>query len=240
MAEEQWLIEEVKPLDEEAVARIARGLPPRDVEGDWRGALYTPTLAVYLQDIIVHDTRKWFGEADIRLDALVVSGYGQEVNPQSFYMPGTFRFSRVRDGDRLNTGDEGLTVFHGKAAHFLDIFIMASRDRKDAEDLAGLLAGQLQSDQMKGALGTLLGLTIAAPQVNAVTAAIGAAAVLGNFVYQVLRNTTGATIGLYRGSLLQHRDLFGIGPHPKEGSYRVNDLSFRYEVLLEEEALPRE
>jgi hypothetical protein len=46
MADERWLIEEAKPLDEDAVAQIARGLPPRDVEGGWRGALDTPTLAV--------------------------------------------------------------------------------------------------------------------------------------------------------------------------------------------------
>ena len=75
-----------------------------------------------------------------------------------------------------------------------------------------------------------------APQVAAVTAAIGAAGVLGDFAYRLLRAATGNTIGLYRNSHLQYRDGFGVGPHPNQGTFRVNDLSFRYEIARESAA----
>jgi hypothetical protein len=64
-----------------------------------------------------------------------------------------------------------------------------------------------------------------------VTAAIGAAITIGNFAYEVLRQVTGATVGLYRASWLQERDRFGLGRHPESGSYRVKDLEFWYEIV---------
>ena len=167
-----------------------------------------------------------------------MTGYGQAEAPQTFYRLKTAPFSRVRDGDRLPIGEGGLLVFHGPVSHFIDIFIMVSRDRKDTDDLATLLAARLQSEEVKGAVGALMGLAVTAPPLATVTAAIGAAAVLGEFAYRVLRSATGATIGLYRNSHLQHRDGFGIGPHPAppRRSYWTNDLSFRYEIALEEES----
>jgi hypothetical protein len=110
-----------------------------------------------------------------------------------------------------------------------------SRDRRDSADLATLLGGSLQSDEVRGALSGLVGLAVAAPHVAAVVAAIGAAGVLGDLAYRVLRTATGSTIGLYRNSHLQHRDGFGIGPHPgpQQETFRANDLSFRYQISLE-------
>jgi hypothetical protein len=192
-----------------------------------------PYLAVRVHDIIVHSNKKWFGESDIRLDALVIHGQGKADNPESFYMPGTFRFSRVADGERLPTGEAGLLIFYGKPLHFLDIFIMVSRDRRDSDDLTTLLSKQLQSGEAKGAIGSLLGLAVSTPQVATVTAAVGAAAVVGNFAYQILRKTTGSTIGLYHTSWLQYRDEFGIGRHHKENSYREKDFSFWYEITID-------
>jgi hypothetical protein len=151
-------------------------------------------------------------------------------------MPKTASFARVSDGDRLPIGAGRLLVFHGRVSHFLDVLIMVSRDRKDTEDLASLLAGKLGSKEVQAAVGALLGLAVAAPPVAAVTAAMSAAAVLGDFAYRLLRSVTGTTIGLYRNSHLQFRDGFGIGPHPGPGDrcYQVKDLSFRYEIALEE------
>jgi hypothetical protein len=198
-----------------------------------------PTLAMSLHDVIVHDTRKWFGEADIRIDALVVTGYGDEADPQSFYMSKTQTFPRVRDGDHLPIGDGGLLLFYGPASHFVVPMVLVSRDRRDSEALSALLASRLGSTEVKGAVAALVGLAVAAPPVAAVTAAMSAAAVLGDFVYRLLSEVTGATIGLYRNSHLQYRDGFGIGRHPPPPPdlFRVNDLSFRYEIALEEESV---
>ena len=231
----EWLIDESKSLTPVHIEDIDRELAVFGSAA--RGGQEVPMLAVSLHDITIRDNKKWFGEADIRIDVLVITGHGQDNDPQSYYMPKTASFSRVSDGDTLPIGEGGLLVFHGQASHFLDIFIMVSRDRMDADNLANLLQSHLQSDEIKGAAGELLGLAVAAPQIAAVTAAIGAAAALGDFAYRLLRNATGTTIGLYRNSHLQFRDGFGVGPHPGQGQncFLVKDLSFRYEIALEED-----
>ena len=228
-----WLIDEAKPLNDGALRQMERELPT-DRKGTVRGAQMAPHLAVRVQDLIIHDTKKWFGEADIRLDALVVHGHGTKGKPESFYMPQTFRFPRISDGDRLPTGETGLLIFYGQPLYFLDIFITVSRDRKDSDALATLLTQQLQTEELQGALGALLGLAVTAPQVTMVTAAIGAAAILGGFAYQILRQATGNTVGLYHNSWVQYRDRFGLGRHPEIGMYKVKDLSFWYEIVLDQ------
>ncbi|MBD2414785.1 hypothetical protein FACHB389_31690 [Nostoc calcicola FACHB-389] len=235
MIEQRWLIDEATPPDAAAIEQIERELGYNQRGG--RESAVQPqavNLAVRLQDIMIWDTKKWFGDADIRLDALVVHGYATKVEPANFYMPQTFRFPGIQKRDRLPTGENGLLIFYGQALHFLDIFITVSRDRKDSENLAQLLSKQLNSPEIQGALGTLLGLAVAAPQVSAVTAAIGSAAIVGDLAYQVLRKATGDTIGLYRNSYLQYRDGFGIGRQPKQDSYHVRDLSFWYEIIQDE------
>ena len=226
--ETKWLINETLPVSKEELEKI----------GDYdRGAKKSYQLAVTLKDIIIHDNKKWFGEADIRLDALVVTGYGQKDDPLSFYMPKTASFPSVKDGELLPIGEGGLLIFHGEARHFLDIRIMVSRDCKDADNLASLMKGSLTSNEVKGAVGSLLGLAaVAAPQI-AVTAGISGAAVLGDFAYRVLRKITGSTIGFYCNSHRQYSDNFGIGPHPgpPRNSYRAKDLSFRYDITLEQD-----
>jgi hypothetical protein len=58
------------PIDEPAEAQLAEALAWPNV-GPARAA---PNLAVRLQDVVIHDAGKWFGGAEIRLDALVVHG----------------------------------------------------------------------------------------------------------------------------------------------------------------------
>jgi len=231
----EWLIDETLPISVSEYKQLGEELGKRNLT---RGARQQPCqLAVTLKDIIIYDNKKWFGEADIRLDAFVVTGYGRKDEPGSFYRTETETFPRVEDGERLPIGDGGLQIFHGEAQHFLDIRIMVSRDRKDTDSLASLLKRSLQSEEMTGALGSLMGLAMAAPQAAAVAAAVGGAAVLGEFAYSVLREATGKTIGFYRNSHRQYSDNFGIGAHPgpPPDCYRAKDLSFRYDITLEED-----
>jgi hypothetical protein len=235
MTQQEWLIDEAVPPNTVAIEQIERELNSNQQGG--RESFSQPqaiTLAVRLQDIMIWDTKKWFGDADIRLDALVVHGNATQGDSTSAYVPKTFRFPGIQDQDRLPTGENGLLIFYGNALHFLDIFITVSRDRKDTDDLATLLSQQLQSTELQGAVGTLVGLAVASPQVSTITTAIGGASILGNVAYQVLSKVTGNTIGLYRTSWLQYKDGFGIGRHPQVGSHKVRDLSFWYEIIREE------
>lgn len=235
MTQQQWLIDEAVPPDTVIIEQIERELNSNQRGG--RESFSQPqaiTLAVRLQDIMIWDTKKWFGDADIRLDALVVHGNATQGDSTSAYVPKTFRFPAIKDQDRLPTGENGLLIFYGNALHFLDIFITVSRDRKDTDDLATLLSQQLQSTELQGAVGTLVGLAVASPQVSTITTAIGGASILGNVAYQVLSKVTGNTIGIYRTSWLQYKDGFGIGRHPQVGSHKVRDLSFWYEIIREE------
>jgi hypothetical protein len=144
-----WLIDETRPLTDAQIDQLDRELADGQPGSRGAGDADNPTLAVSVHDVVVHDTRKWFGEADIRLDALVVTGYAKDSDPGSFYMPKTANFARIRNDDALQLGPGGLLVFHGRAAHFLDLFVLVSRDQKDSADLATLLKSSLQSDEMR-------------------------------------------------------------------------------------------
>jgi hypothetical protein len=232
MPKPSFLIDERKPL----VAADQRRLREKLVDAGpgTRSVHFRPTLAISLHDVVIHDNRKWFGGADLRLDALVVTGYGELGEPKSFYMPKTASFPGVKDGERLAIGEGGLLLFHGLASHFLALMIMVSRNRKDTDDLAELLSAKLQTDQAQSAVGTLMQL-VAGASATVVGAAMGAAGVLGEVAYRALRSANGDTIGLYRNTHLEHRDRFGIGHHPDppRREYRAQDLSFRYEIHQE-------
>src|SRR6185503_6450845 len=118
-----WLIDETRALTDTQIDQLDRELAD---SGAARGAagITQPTLAVSIHDVVIHNNRKWFGEADVRLDALVVTGYGSENDPASFYMPKTATFSRIKDSDSLQIGSGGLLAFHGRVAHFVNLFLM--------------------------------------------------------------------------------------------------------------------
>lgn len=232
-----WLLNITQPLTPNDLDEMDRELAVAGTVA--RASQERPTLAVSLHDIAILDNNKWFGEADIRIDALVITGQGKTGDPHSFYMPKTTSFSRVRDGDFIPLGSGGLLAYYGPVLHFLDIFVMVSRDRKDMDSLASLLHDNLQSDELNGGIEGMLGLAVATPQVAAIMTAIKSATIIGDFAYQILRKVSGTTIGLFRSSHLQYRDGFGIGPHPGPGKecFLVKDLSFRYVISSEDDRL---
>jgi hypothetical protein len=222
----EWLIDETaSPSDTELADMAARDQPRLRGRG---GA----NLAVRLNDVVVHDTRKWFGGAELRLDAIVVHGPG-DPDDRDFYQPSTLRFRGIRDGDRLPIEAPGLLTFYGRPRHFVDVSIVMSRDRQDSEDLRSLIAENATSEGWQQGAAALLGLAVAAPQAAAIAGALSGAALMANFAADLLAKMTGDTIGVYRASFLQHRDRFGLGRHPAEGSYRQRDLSFWFEIVLD-------
>jgi hypothetical protein len=226
----EWLIDRTRPLAETDIDDIDRELAGAGFRSRG-GRRRSVPFAVTLHDMTIFDNKRWFGgEANIRLDALVVTGYGDPSKPNSFYMPKTTTFSRVGDGDTLPIGPGGLLMFHGPGSHFLDVSILVSRDRKDTKDLADLIAGTMGSAETAKSFSALLGLAVAAPQVAVVTGAIEAASKLADTAFRVLQAATGNTIGLYHNCHLEYRDGFGIGRHPGPGTYRVKDMSFWYEI----------
>jgi hypothetical protein len=232
---DDWLVTEESPLSAGVVAEIERETPAM-LDNVTRGAGDVPRLAVLLRNVICHDVLKLFGGAEVRLDALVVHGRGTGDDPSSFYMPGTFRFSDIRDHQSLPIDpDHGLLIFNGQPMHFLDVFVIASRDRKETDDLSSLLREKLTDDATKTATSALLGLAVAVPTAAVVTGAIAAAATLGDLAYQVVKGVSDKTIGMYRGSFLQFRDGFGVGRHPAgTTTFQENSLEFWYETVLDE------
>lgn len=220
-------------LVEEGLSPGADHLPAIDADLQARTRGRASTYGVTVHDVVVHDNRKWFGEADVRIDALVVHGYPKDENPDSCYKPGTFRFSRVLDGDALPIGESGLLLFLGIPHHFLDVFITVARDTKDSDDLANLLQKATDSEEYKTALSGFRQLMSANPTAAMISAGLEASMAVGNLAYRILRKVSSSTIGLYRASWLQHRDQFGEGRHPETGAHRVKDLSFSLEITRE-------
>jgi hypothetical protein len=224
----QWLFDETPRVTS---AEVEASFPAADIR--LRSGSRS-NLAVLLNDLVVHETKKLFGGAEVRLDAIVVhgpeAGSGEDGG---FYEPATFRFSGVRDGDRLPVESPGLLVFYGRPRHFLDISVVMSRDRKDSADLGALIADRLNSSEWQQAAGTVLGLAVAAPPAAAILAGVGAAAVIGNVAAEILRQATGNSIGVYRTSYLQYLHRFGLGRHPEQDQYHHKGLSFWYEIVAD-------
>ena len=186
-------------------------------------------LAVFLKPLVVLNTQKWFGEAELRLDALVVHG-GSEG---ALYHPQTFRFPRVVDRDDLAGTENGLLVYLGKPAHFIGISLMLARDSTDSADLAQLLAAGAASKEFTDATSALSALALPSPHAAALQAGLGAALALGDFAYKLVRQISPSCLGLYRASWLAGKDRFGVGRHPRQGAHRVKDFEVGYEVLVQ-------
>lgn len=225
----QWLIDESVGAGEvERLVGQEMALRRQPVRGRRKSA-----LAVRINDVVVHETHKWFGSSDIRLDALVVHGAAEGDSVKDVVHATTLRFSGIRDNDRLPIDRPGQGIFYGYPKDFLDLSIMISRDRADSEALAAVIDTELNSANAKAGAAAVLAATAIAPQAALVVGAVGGAAALANIAYKILAKATGNTIGLYRVTFFQGKDAFGIGRHPDTDSFRHQDFSFWYEVLLD-------
>jgi hypothetical protein len=190
------------------------------------------SYALRLNELIIHNNRTWFGDGDIRLDALVVQGSGSK-SKSDFYHPSTFSFPRVADGEALSIGQPGLLLYYGQPRYFLDLFLLASRDSGNSEKLADLLKQNVTAKELDPAVTPLLLLATSAITANAISLALQAAVTVGNVAYRAVQAVTSNTIGVYRVSFLQVTDNFGAGKHPEVGYLDIKDLSFKYEILAE-------
>ncbi|MEV7177025.1 hypothetical protein [Kitasatospora sp. NPDC093679] len=193
----------------------------------------SPKIAVRLLELIVHDNQRLFGEASIRIDALVIHGQRAGASSTDIYAPRTFRFDRVKDGESLPIGQEGLLIFFGKPRYFLDLFITVSRDREGSSSLHSILGDLAQSDEGMSASGQLLAMASGAPDADLLGESLKAALLIGDAALANLKKETNGTIGLYRNSWLRGKDEWGIGQHPEVGLLRAKDISFRFEIIKE-------
>jgi hypothetical protein len=226
-----WLLDDTNP----ATASDLHALETISNAPKLRSAKST-LLAIRLNDIVIHNVRKWFGGADVRLDVIVVHGppkSGPATNGDGFYRPTTFHFPGVHDGARLDIDAPGLLVYLGQPRLFLDLAILISRDEKDAADLSELIRQRVGSKEWTAASGAVLAAAVAAPQAAVIGAAVAGAITLGNLTAEIVREAAGNTIGLYRVSYLQNRDRFGLGRRPPTGSIKVQDFSFWYEIVID-------
>jgi hypothetical protein len=189
-----------------------------------RGATASPTLAVRLNELVVHHNRALLG-ADIRVDALVVTG-GDDDRP--VYKARTVRFSNVRDGDRLPL--DNLLVNHGPVVDYLDLAWWVTRDRRNSLALNDLLRERLTDEDLGQAIESVAAFAVAAPQAAAAAAAVGVVGLLVSTAYELLSRGVGDSIGLYRTSLLAGEG-FGVGRHPISGTRPAQHFSFAYEIV---------
>ena len=222
----EWMVEE-GALDPELALAGEASATYRETSSPLDGFMAQQEIAVFLKPLVINDTRKWFGEADIRLDALVVQG-GNESG--SLYAPHTFRFPRVADGDDVAHTDNGLMIYYGRPKHFLALTLTLSRDTKDSDDLAELISQQAEREDVASVLSRMT-TAVASVQLATVEVAMKAALALGDVAYGLVRQISPKCLGLYRGNWLARKDNFGIGRHPPEGVVSIKDFMFAYEVV---------
>lgn len=215
---------ELAPLPDEGQFLIDERPDPPALLRTAKSAAAPMTVAVRLEELVVHRNRALFG-ADIRVDAIILTGARRTVQP--VYRAQTERFSNIRNDMALPL--DRMLVYHGPAVDYVDLAVWVSRDATGSLALSDLLAQTLTGSEAQDALATLSGAVLAAPAAAEAAAIVGAGAVIINVAYKLLRGVVGNVIGLYRGSLLAH-ERFGAGRHPPTGSRRVQDFSFAYTV----------
>ena len=225
----EWLHEE-GALDAELAFVGDVGPRSRSVVRSQAQDLAPHNLAVFLKPLVVNNTRKWFGEADLRLDVLVSQAGGDAGD---LFQTKTFRFPRVADGDDLANADNGLMVYYGRPKHFLALTVTLARDSGDSDTLAELIQKQARSTEVSGVL-TTLAAAAASPHVAAVKAAMEAALTFGDVAYRLVREVSPKTLGLYRTNWLANKDNFGVGRHPTDGALSIKDFQLGYEIVADE------
>jgi hypothetical protein len=223
-----WLAEEGSLDPELAMAGEARTLQRSIATGAKTGAA-EQNLAIRLKPLLVRETHKWFGGAELRLDAVVVHG-GPE--PQSLFHPKTIRFPRVMDGDDLAGGENGLLIYYGRPSHFPVLTLVLSRDTKDSDSLAQLIAAHAKSKEVSSLLTQLS--ASASPHVAAVMLAMQSALTLGDVAYKLTRNISPRCLGLYRANWLANTHKFGVGRHPPAETTVIKDFELAYDIVLDE------
>ena len=221
----EWLAEEGAFDPELAMVGEARTLQ-RGVGASAKAGKAQQNLAVFLKPLIVRKTHKWFGSAELRLDAFVTHG-GAEAD--GLFHPKTMRFPRVVDGEDLATGDTGLLIYYGKPSHFLALTVTLSRDTKDSDDLAALLTKQAKSDEVSSLFTQVA--AAASPHVAAVQVAMQAALTLGEVAYKLIRNVSPNCLGLYRANWLANTHKFGVGRHPEAGARIIKDFELACDIV---------
>ncbi len=216
-----WLVDESRLLTSAEALEASHGVLGFDRATE-------PAINIVLHDVTIHDTKQWFGAADIRLDALVVT---PAPDQDQLYQAHTFTFSGVRPHQTLSIEAEtGLGFYTGWPQCFLDIALVASRSDPGQKSLAEIIASG--ADQLGSVLENVATLAGAIPQAAAITGAAAAAAKVSGSVLHLLDQITGRSIGLYRSTWYEYRHRFGLGQHPADGDrFRVQGFEFRYEVF---------
>ncbi len=224
-----WILDETLPSDQDVIENaIMRSKAFRNKKDNAKNL----ALGVRINDLIIHDTKKWFGSANIRVDTLVLHGSSNDEATNLFH-PKTFHFNGIKDNERLPIEHPGQLIYYGFPSHFLDISILISRDTKDSDDLATLISNASKTDEWTTARDVITTAFQVSPQAALIVGAAESAIMLSNLVYKLVKSVSGNTIGLYRTSWLQYRDRFGIGRHPEKDSRRQKDFSFWYEIVAE-------
>ena len=119
--QEDWLLDETRPLNAiQAKLEI-------DATSRFQTSAQEYPLAAAIRDVRIHDVKRLFGSAKIRLDALFVTVPAVGAKVTDLYSPQTFRFDGVHDGDRLPI-EQTMLLYLGQPTYFLDISIAASGD----------------------------------------------------------------------------------------------------------------
>lgn len=226
---ENWLLDETKNVDLTTLEVAIKNIPTM------RGSKRTPpALAVRMNDLIIHDTKKWFGTADIRVDTLLI--HDKKSESDKFYEANTFRFPGIKDNERLPIFDPGQKIYYGHPSSFLNVAILISRDTSDSDELVSIIDSSMTNQNWQNAAVPILALSVMSPQAAAIKAAADGAKIFLDLAYKALKNITGNTIGVYTTTYLGAKDQFGIGRHPEAGSLRVQDFSFWYEIVLDKKS----
>ena len=171
---------------------------------------------ILLKRVRIIDNKKMFGRPEnILLYCIIVNGYQDMQNNMPFWSQ-QLQLPAMKDGDIRSFddgGESGLIVFHGKPLAFINLYIIAFKDRQDTRQFAE----NLKNSFLAQGIGIVAeqAFTIFAGSAGTM-AAKGARDATAKAIDSTLdhyKNMRNPILDVYYGSLLRS-EKFRVGLHP--------------------------
>jgi hypothetical protein len=186
----EWLYIDEAPLPNDIKLSVAA-----------RGSADAQRYAVFLRRVRVLDNKKLFGGAEVNLHTVVVDGLPDMKSKCPFWAQ-NFSFAGIKDGNLLAIDpDLGVQIYRGEPADFLNLYMLAVRNKKASRDFAAVLKENMIANDVGTVAGGAISVFADLPQVLGVDAIRNLVTKSVNSTIDYFLNQKNPVIGVYYGSL---------------------------------------
>ena len=219
----EWLCTDEAPLKKDVLLSVSA-----------RGSAEAQRYVLTLRGVRILNNKKLFGGATVNLDTVVVDGLPDMESKLPFWSQ-NFSFSGVKDGDLLSIDrDLGFQLYRGEPADFLNLYVLAVRNKKASRDFAAVLKENMVANEVGTVAGAAISVFADLPEMLGVDAIRKLVTKSVNATIDYFVAQENPVIGVYYGSLTPENH-WGEGLRPPGFPDSMIDcgdsLQLAYEVM---------